>query len=67
MTKNNGELGEFKGTTKEAIRDIRKDVAEISDDMKSMNRRIWILFILLSVAIIERLPSLVGYALAAAK
>lgn len=56
--------GEFKGTTKQAIVDIRKDIDEIKGDVKSMNKRILILFILLTVAIIERLPSLISLALA---
>ena len=58
------ENGEFKGTVKEAIADIKEDIVELKTDFKGMNKRIWILFILLSVAIIERLPSLLSIAMA---
>ncbi len=54
----------FKGTTKEAIRDIREDVKKIYKKQESMDKRIWILFIMLSIAIIERVPSIVSLAMA---
>ncbi len=57
MMKN--DIGEFKGTVKEAIADLKGDVKELKLEVKSMNKRIWILALLLSVAIIERLPDLV--------
>ena len=59
--------GEFKGTVKEAIRDIRSDISEVKDDIKSLNKRYWLLLILVTVAVIERLPALVGIISAAGK
>lgn len=52
--------GEFRGTTKEAIRGLTSDIAELRDDVKSLNRRLNVLSLLLVVAIIERLPTLVS-------
>ena len=61
MTNN---IGEFKGTTKEAIKDIRGDIKEMKDDIKGLNKRFWVLLIIGTVALIERLPDLITLALA---
>ncbi len=61
MTHDNGE---FKGSTKQAIIDIRGDIKKIDKRQDSMDKRIWYLFILLAVATIERLPSLVSLVMA---
>ena len=59
--------GEFKGTVKEAIRDIRSDIGEVKEDIKSLNKRYWLLLILVTVAVIERLPALVNLVSATGK
>jgi len=51
---------EFKGTTKEAISDLKKEVKETKDEVQSLNKRFWIILILLTVAVIERLPTLIN-------
>lgn len=60
----NGNLGEFKGTTKEAIRDIREDISSLKGDIASINNKLLVVFILLAIAIIERLPTLINLVLA---
>lgn len=61
MTNN---IGEFKGTTKEAIRDIRGDVKELKNEIKSLNRRWWITIVLLTALTLEKLPSIVSLVMA---
>ena len=58
------ENGEFKGTTKEAIRDIREDISLLKSEVKSINNKLIVVFILLAVAVIERLPTLISLVLA---
>ena len=58
MTKN----GEFVGTTKEAIRDLKEDVVEVKKEVAALNKRFWVLLILITVAVIERLPSIIALA-----
>ena len=61
MTKN-GDIAEFKGTTREAIADLKEDVKCIKNDVASLNKRFWILLILVTVAVIEKLPTLLALA-----
>lgn len=61
MTKNNDIL-EFKGTTKEAISDLKADVIEVKKEVSSLNKRFWVILILVAVAVMERLPALVALA-----
>lgn len=63
MTHENN-YSEFKGTTKEAIRDIREDISALKEEVQVLNKKVWILVIALSILAIDRLPSLVGLVLA---
>ena len=56
--------GEFKGSTKQAIVDIRNDISTLQSDVKSINNKMVVVFILLSVAVVERLPSLINLVMA---
>ena len=58
---NNGDL-EFKGSTKEAILDLKEDVKGIKTEVNSLNKRFWVILILLAVAVMERLPALIALA-----
>ena len=62
MTKNGD--SEFKGSTKEAINDLKGDMADVKKEVSSLNKRFWIMLILLVVAVIERLPTILSLALA---
>jgi len=53
---------EFKGSTKEAIADLKEDVRGIKTEVNSLNKRFWLVLILLVVAVIERLPTLIALA-----
>ena len=55
---------EFKGSTKEAIKDIRGDIRELKTEVRSLNRRWWITIILLTALTLEKLPSIVNLVLA---
>ena len=48
--------GEFKGSTKQALHDIRSDVKELKDDYKSLRKWLVVLSVVTTVAVIERLP-----------
>ena len=52
----NNSNGEFKGTTKEAIKDIRGDITEIKDDIKYTRRWLTAVTVITSIALIERAP-----------
>lgn len=58
----NGDINEFKGSTKEAIADLKGDMIDVKKEVSSLNKRFWIILILLSVAVIERLPNLITLA-----
>lgn len=60
----NGRMGEFRGTTKEAIRDIREDISSLKKEVKSINDKLIVVFILLAIAVIERLPTLISLVMA---
>ena len=62
MTKTNGE---FKGATVQAIKDMKQDICDIKDSIKSLERKIMIIMLLMVVAVIERLPTLINLATAA--
>ena len=62
MTKNGD--SEFKGSTKEAINDLKGDMADVKKEVSSLNKRFLIILILLVVAVIERLPTILSLALA---
>ncbi len=61
MSENNGE---FKGTVKEAIADLKEDVGEIKLDVRSLNKRFWILLIIGSLALADYVPDLLKVAFA---
>ena len=56
----NNDNGEFKGSTKEAILDLKADLAEVKADVAKIRNWMLIITMLLTVAIIERLPTLVN-------
>ena len=56
--------GEFKGSTKQALADLNEHIQEIKNELASLNRRYWVVLILLVVTVIERLPTLINLALA---
>ncbi len=56
--------GEFKGTTKQAIADLKEEVREVKVEVKSLNKRFWIFLIIGTAILAERLPSLLNIALA---
>jgi len=56
--------GEFKGSTKQALADLKEHIQEIKNELASLNRRYWVVLILLVVTVIERLPTLINLALA---
>ena len=62
--------GEFKGSTKEAIKDIRGDIVEIKDDIKYTRRWLTAVTVITSIALLERAPgflkSVLGVVIAAA-
>lgn len=61
MTNN---ISEFKGSTKEAIMDIKQDIRDLTSKVESLSRKYWILMILLSLIAIEKLPDVIKLALA---
>ena len=48
--------GEVKGSTKQALHDIRSDVKELKDDGKSLRKWLVVLSVVTTVAVIERFP-----------
>ena len=60
--KNNN--GVFKGMTQQHLKDIDDNICEIRKDIKSLNKRYWVMLILLVVAVVERAPALVDFAFA---
>ncbi len=56
--------GEFKGSTKEAITIMKSDIKDIKKEIKSLNKRFWILLLIGSIALIEKLPHLMRLAFA---
>ena len=48
--------GEFKGTTQQAIKDIRSDVKDLKSDGKELRKWLIALSVVTTVAIIERAP-----------
>lgn len=48
--------GEFKGTTKEAIRGIHKDISDLQKLYRGLDKRVWIILIILAGITVERLP-----------
>ena len=53
MSTNNGE---FKGSTREAIADLKADVQELKVEVSNLRRLLIVLSIMLTVAVIERIP-----------
>jgi hypothetical protein len=48
--------GEFKGSTKQALKDMGRDISELKDEVKILRKWLTILSIVTTVAVIERLP-----------
>jgi len=67
MTKTNGEYGEFRGTTRQAILDIKEDIKGFDKRIENLEKRFLIMIILLVVAVIERLPNLISYVVQATR
>lgn len=63
--KNDHNIYEFKGSTKQAIADIKEDIAAVQQDVRSLNHKFNLLFALTLIAFIERAPDLVKTVLAA--
>ena len=63
MTRN-GDISEFKGSTKQAILDMREDIRTVQTDIKSINNKLIVLFLILVVSVVERLPSLISLVMA---
>ena len=66
MTNNNENLGEFKGTTREALAALKEDVKSIQTDISRINKWLVSLTILTAIAVIERLPQLISLVSASA-
>lgn len=60
----NTQNGEFKGTVKEAIADIRSDIAELKADLKTLKDRYWFLLIILLITLADKIPQLIGMVVA---
>lgn len=58
MTRN-GDIGEFKGLTKQSLIDLREDVRTIQQDIARINRWLIGLTLLTAMAVIERLPAFI--------
>ena len=56
MTKN-GDLSEFKGSTKQALLDMKEDVVTIQQDIARINKWLIGLTLLTGLAVVERLPA----------
>ena len=63
----NNNSGEFRGSTKQALTDLREEIQELKKRVESLNTRFWIILILLILTTIERLPTLINFALASIK
>ena len=50
--------------TQQHLKDIDDNLCEIRKDIKSLNKRYWIMLILLVITVVERMPTLVDFALA---
>jgi len=50
--------GEFRGATIQHLKNLDDNICEVKRDVKSLNKRYWIMLILLVIAVVERLPSL---------
>jgi hypothetical protein len=55
-------LSEFKGTTKQAIADLKEDIGELKKEVAGIKTWMFAVTILLTVAVIERLPILINLA-----
>lgn len=43
--------GEFKGKTEEAISTVKQDIAEVRESLKSMDKRIWLILLLVAITV----------------
>ena len=56
MKSNNGE---FRGSTKQALKDMSEDIKGLQGEISTLRRWLTVLSILLTVAVIERIPDFV--------
>ena len=56
MAENNGE---FKGSVKESIADLKDDVKDLRNEVANLRRWLTILSVMLTVAVIERIPDFI--------
>ncbi len=52
--------GEFKGSTTQALHDMRSDVRDLKDEVRALRRWLTVLSIVTAVAVLERLPNLLS-------
>ena len=48
--------GEFKGSVKESIADLKADVQELKNEVANQRKWLTVLSILVTIAVIERIP-----------
>ena len=56
MATNNGE---FRGSTKQALKDISEDVRSLQTEIAALRRWLTVLTILLTLAVVERVPDFI--------
>ena len=56
MATNNGE---FRGSTKQALKDISEDVRSLQTEIAALRRWLTVLTILLTLAVVERIPDFI--------
>jgi len=56
MSKDNGE---FKGSTKQSLKDISEDVKSLQTEVAALRRWLTVLTILLTLAVVERVPDFI--------
>ena len=56
MVKDNGE---FRGSTKQSLKDISEDVKSLQTEVAALRRWLTVLTILLTLAVVERVPDFI--------
>lgn len=53
-------MDEFKGETKEAVTTLKEDFKELKGKVESMDKRLWLIIVLLVVTLAVKAPELTG-------
>jgi len=63
----NNSNGEFKGSTRQALTDMKSEMKDLKEEVKTLRRWLIILSMVTTIAVLEKLPDLIKVATVAAK